>query len=692
MKNVTALAPIADADPIDTAVTHLRIGGLDAIEDVIAQTESLAGSVSEERIHAVLIEAMSLLLDTLERDIESEEAHKAIACFSPQLAATASNLLLMANFGGGEGKLQQLDDATVLCLIGLVAASGGRDEAIALLMEATAHRSAGAFRRAAYVARGHVLGIDTSLSALWTTPDTSNADLEAAHLIADDRPLDPAAHQQLGRRLAEHGLSEQALAAFSVGLALPIGANDKLALGEDLAILAAYLIARGDTELLDARRIKLALGACLPAAAKAEKLLSTRLAKSNAFQALDEVATAAAVRYFRNIAWHADAVGSTAYPMRNGKPYIDTVWLEITNHCNQKCTFCPDMFREDPRTWLPLDQVKRLIDELAETFTVGSMQLNAYGEPLVHPNIKEILSYIRERELPWPTFFTSHGMTLVDKKLAQLSHNYPAGIAISLHNDSQESYEATRSAKIGDYDTLVARVSALLRQMVNEGAASHLRLYQMVSNGNEDMQVDPKVRGAFPNTPERMMAHVRKWEAIAAEIAAQAPAWVEARAIVNSADYIATAFFAASHGDGYHLPVIEWRDLRGQRQTAFMSARPVGTYANLLLEYHPDWEVERKVVSKNTCSYFANVPSLAIFATGKLGICCLDMNSTAVFGSLDDFGTLRDALTSPEARRMFAQLSNGVATSRGCQICLGTGKQLCGSKGNSAAAATAGAA
>jgi hypothetical protein len=26
---------------------------------------------------------------------------------------------------------------------------------------------------------------------------------------------------------------------------------------------------------------------------------------------------------------------------------------------------------------------------------------------------------------------------------------------------------------------------------------------------------------------------------------------------------------------------------------------------------------------------------------------------------------------------MFAQLSNGVATSRGCQICLGSGKQLC---------------
>jgi hypothetical protein len=199
----------------------------------------------------------------------------------------------------------------------------------------------------------------------------------------------------------------------------------------------------------------------------------------------------------------------------------------------------------------------------------------------------------------------------------------------------------------------------------------------MVSNGKEDLQVDPKVRGAFPNTPERMMAHVRKWEAIAAAIAASAPPEVHAQACINTPEHIAACFYEASHGDGLHLPVLQWRDAHGNQQTAFMSPRPVGTYANLLLEYHPEWEVERKLVSKKTCSHFTQVPSLAIFATGKLGICCLDMNSTATFGSLSDFGSLREALNSPEARRMFAQLSNGVATSRGCQICLGSGKQLC---------------
>ena len=450
-------------------------------------------------------------------------------------------------------------------------------------------------------------------------------------------------------------------------------------LADDLARIIAFLFASGDEALLDSTRFGWALGSCpTVAAATVQILRDLHRARTLPFLALD--AAARADLFLSDFV--APAAGKRAalspYPLRDGKPHVDVVWLEITNFCNQKCGFCPDMHREDARTWLPLAEVKRLIDELAETVSVGSMQLNAYGEPLLHPNIAEILGYIREKQLPWPTFFTSHGMTLVEKKLKQLSHNYPAGIAISLHNDSQDSYAATRSAKIGDYETLVARVTDLLRQMAYERAPSHLRLYQMVCNGNEDWQVDPKVRGAFPDSPERMAAHIRSWERIAAEIAATAPEGVLIQAMTNSDATIAQAFREATHADGVHLPILHWADVDGRWQTAFMSPRPVGTYANLLLEYHPDWEVKRQVVNLYSCSFTAT-PSLAIFATGRLGICCLDLNSTATFGALSDYPSLADALASPEALRMFAQVSNGVATSAGCQICLGTGKQLCGS-------------
>jgi hypothetical protein len=222
----------------------------------------------------------------------------------------------------------------------------------------------------------------------------------------------------------------------------------------------------------------------------------------------------------------------------------------------------------------------------------------------------------------------------------------------------------------------VARVSDLLGQMVNEGAVCHLRLYQLVCNGREDKRVSAEVRGAFASDAGRFEQHVRKWEAIARDIAAAAPPERHAQAVVNPSALIATCF-ADTRANGGQIPILSWRDAAGAIQSAFFSPRPVGPYANLLFDYDPAWRVERNLLHERGCG-FVKKPSLAIFASGQLGICCLDLNSTATFGALDDFANLREALESVAAKRMFAQLANGVAVGRGCQTCLSTARPLCG--------------
>ena len=209
----------------------------------------------------------------------------------------------------------------------------------------------------------------------------------------------------------------------------------------------------------------------------------------------------------------------------------------------------------------------------------------------------------------------------------------------------------------------------------------------MVQNAHEDPRVPPEVRHAFPDSPERMGAHVRKWEAIAHAIAAAAPHHVHARALSATTAEIERAWRDADDDSGIPLPILEWRDANGNVQQAFMSARPLETYANLLLEYHPDWTVERRLLNDEDCRFIRN-PSLTLFATGKLGLCCLDLDGTATFGSVGDYPSLAAAVDSPEARRMFAELSNGVATSKGCQICLSTGTRQCGPGGERASSAT----
>ena len=664
-------AELAVTALVELAVQELIENGLGAAPALFEALAARGLAADDELLIPLLTEMLSTVLDQLGTDDCSLAVYALFERLAAPVATAAFNLLLIANFPEGKVDLAALDDAALLCFTGLLTAADRAENAVALIVEAG--RKTPGFRYAEVVARSQGAGP----ARWWPAMDGIPGGLDGARERVAAASLDIPGYRALARGLFEAGNIDSALTTIATALALPIAEAEKLPIADDMTIIASVLVLQGKRAIMFERRLRWALAGAPAVAARAIALVGDAAANPLA-PLLGAYGLIEVESYFREL---VPAPGSrhaalSPYALRDGKPYVETVWLEVTNHCNQKCGFCPDMHREDARTWLPLAKIKQLIDEMAETVSVGSMQLNAYGEPLLHPNIDEILAYIRAKQLPWPTFFTTHGMTLVEKKLKQLSHNYPTGIAVSLHNDSQESYAATRSAKIGDYDTLVARVSGLLRQMVSERAACHMRLYQMVCNGHEDWQVDPVVRGAFPDSAERMMLHVRKWEGIAAEIAEWMPAEVEAEVMFNTPAHIEQCFREASHGDGHHLPILQWRDVNGTVQTAFMSPRPVGTYANLLLEYDDRWKVERQVVNPFTCS-FTNAPSLAIFATGRMGICCLDMNSTATFGALSDYPSLADALLSPEALRMFAEVSNGVATSRGCQICLGTGKQVC---------------
>lgn len=671
------LTSVPAADAIDQARAELERKGLAGIGAALAPFDGMDAE-KVPGLTNLLARVVALLIEGFRADTRSPAAYAAVETVPATLAALMFDLTLEGIFGDGPRDVTTLNEVGLLTLVGLLSSAGAHEQAAALLVQAREHGSSPGLGRAAWVARCRWAGCSYDVAAHLVPADLPFADAAAARARIDAAGLDMAAHRARVRFALAANDMTAVTEAIGAALSLPLGDGEKTSLAPEIALFAARLAATGELPALRADRLRWAFAAAPGVTSAAADMLAHQAA-AGAIAFLDPTEAEAAVTLLRGHVAPSAAPVVTGYPMRNGKPHVDIVWLEITNHCNQKCTFCPDMFREDARTWLPLQQVKNLIDQLADTISVGSMQLNAYGEPLLHPNIAEILAYIRERRLPFPTFFTSHGMTLVEKKLKQLSGNYPAGIAISLHNDSQESYEATRSHKIGDYETLVARVTALMRQMADERAPSHLRLYQMVSNGAVDLRVDEVTRGAFPETPERMLRHVRKWESIAAHIAEELGAAGQVRPYANSQDAIYRAFLEASHGDGNHLPILSWVDVNGQVQYVFISARPVGTYANLLLEYDPRWAVERKLVSNNTCGFTA-APSLAIFATGRLGICCLDLNSTATFGSLGDFDNLHAALTSPQALQMFAQLSNGVATSRGCQICLGGSERHCASK------------
>jgi MoaA/NifB/PqqE/SkfB family radical SAM enzyme len=109
------------------------------------------------------------------------------------------------------------------------------------------------------------------------------------------------------------------------------------------------------------------------------------------------------------------------------KPY-KRAYVEISNVCNLKCSFCPEVERD-----------KRLMD--APSFRALAVQiapladevcLHLMGEPLGHPSFDEIVGVCAELGLP--VNLTTNGMLLNQQRRKTLLHPIVRQVNISVHS------------------------------------------------------------------------------------------------------------------------------------------------------------------------------------------------------------------------------------------------------------------
>jgi len=88
--------------------------------------------------------------------------------------------------------------------------------------------------------------------------------------------------------------------------------------------------------------------------------------------------------------------------------------LYVTDRCNLDCAYCTEY--DNSRAHPSLDDLKKWVRKIRE---LGTMRIALVGgEPLVHPNIVELVRYCRE--LGFATSLTTNGFLLTRKLLAEL--------------------------------------------------------------------------------------------------------------------------------------------------------------------------------------------------------------------------------------------------------------------------------
>lgn len=92
------------------------------------------------------------------------------------------------------------------------------------------------------------------------------------------------------------------------------------------------------------------------------------------------------------------------------------IYIEITNICNLKCKFCPVSTRK--KEFMSVDNFEKIIEKIHNHTNL--VCLHVKGEPLLHPNLEEILSVLEKYNLK--ANITTNG-TLIKENLKVLKNS-----------------------------------------------------------------------------------------------------------------------------------------------------------------------------------------------------------------------------------------------------------------------------
>lgn len=114
------------------------------------------------------------------------------------------------------------------------------------------------------------------------------------------------------------------------------------------------------------------------------------------------------------------------------KKKFKRIYIEITNCCNRSCSFCPKGVKE--KRTMSLEEFEHILKEVSPY--TDYLYLHVKGEPLLHPQFKEILHLCKKYNKK--VNLTTNGTLLSKQVDTILSSNVVRQMNISLHHFKNE--------------------------------------------------------------------------------------------------------------------------------------------------------------------------------------------------------------------------------------------------------------
>ncbi|MFA4843809.1 MAG: radical SAM protein [Candidatus Margulisiibacteriota bacterium] len=122
--------------------------------------------------------------------------------------------------------------------------------------------------------------------------------------------------------------------------------------------------------------------------------------------------------------------------------FINGFEIELTNHCNANCVFCPRKALTRSKGFMSWDVFKKIIERIPE-FGAEFIIFSGFGEPLMHPDCLDYIKYLHDNQPKVRIELITNGTFLTPERTDKLKNITIDELTISFSCESKAAYEKT---------------------------------------------------------------------------------------------------------------------------------------------------------------------------------------------------------------------------------------------------------
>lgn len=115
--------------------------------------------------------------------------------------------------------------------------------------------------------------------------------------------------------------------------------------------------------------------------------------------------------------------------------------IDVCTVCNHTCTFCPNQDQRTPKNIMPAEDFHKVLTDLTAHISPRELGLSAKGEPLLNPQLGDIISIAKQQfNIPY-VYISTNGSLLNESILKSLLDLGLDSIKFSINAFDRESYK-----------------------------------------------------------------------------------------------------------------------------------------------------------------------------------------------------------------------------------------------------------